>query len=159
MHPNEKLLHSFYGHLERLDPVGMCRCYQREIVYSDPIFGTLKSWEAAARWHMLCDSSKTIDVHLIDVQADEDGGEATWDITYTFADTGRRVHTSIRTEVTFFQGKIIRHKDEFDLWDWARQAYGLRGRLLGWSHRFQRKLQKTARRRLRYYVKKKTSRA
>ena len=30
-------------------------------------------------------------------------------------------------------GKIIKHTDIFDLWEWSKQALGVSGYLLGWS--------------------------
>jgi hypothetical protein len=33
----------------------------------------------------------------------------------------------------FKNGKIVRHRDQFNLWKWARQALGLKGLLLGWT--------------------------
>ena len=157
MHPNEKLLHSFYGHLDRLNAPGMCQCYQREVVFSDPIFRSLKSWEAAAMWHMLCDRSDGIDVDVIDIHADDERGEARWEARYVYSDTGRIVHNIVRSKFKFFQGKVIRQKDDFDLWRWSRMALGAKGALLGWSPAFQRKLRRMARRRRKRYIRQKTA--
>ena len=157
MHPNEKLLYSFYSHLGRLNAPGMCQCYQREVVFSDPIFPSLKSWEAAAMWHMLCDRSAEINVDVLDIHADDERGVAKWEARYVYSDTGRPVHNIITSKFKFYQGKVIRQKDDFDLWRWSRMALGAKGVLLGWSSAFQEKLRQMARRRLKQYIRKKTA--
>ena len=42
-------------------------------------------------------------------------------------------------------GKIIDHRDEFDLWKWSAQALGLPGKLLGWSPMVKSRIRSTTR--------------
>ena len=59
---------------------------------------------------------------------------AHWEATYRFSATGRLVHNIIDAEFEFdAHGLILRHRDRFDFWRWARQALGAPGLLLGWS--------------------------
>jgi hypothetical protein len=38
----------------------------------------------------------------------------------------------IDAEFELRDGKILRHRDHFDLWRWTRMALGAKGVLLGW---------------------------
>jgi len=152
MNSHEKLLRSFFASLDRSDAPGMCKCYQRGVFFSNPIYHSLKSWEAAAMWHMLCENATEINVDVSEIRADHDGGVAKWEIRYVYGDSGKVVDCSVTSRFKFFQGKIVRQADDFDLWRWIRMALGIKGALLGWSPGFQKKLRKTARRRLKQYV-------
>ena len=44
-------------------------------------------------------------------------------------ETGNAVLNRIDARFTFRDGKIIRHEDSFDLWKWAGQALGMKGKL------------------------------
>jgi hypothetical protein len=52
------------------------------------------------------------------------------------------VTNRVLTALTLKDNKIIEHRDHFNLHRWASQAAGITGFLLGWSHYFQRKLQR-----------------
>jgi hypothetical protein len=39
---------------------------------------------------------------------------------------------------------IIKHTDDFDIWNWSKQAFGFTGQLLGWTGFFQKKIQQQA---------------
>lgn len=72
-----------------------------------------------------------------EVKADDRTGSAHWDADYTFSQTGRSVSNSIDADFEFQDGKIIKHKDEFNMWAWSRQALGVTGFLFGWLPPFQ----------------------
>ena len=59
-------------------------------------------------------------------------GRAHWVATYTYSATGRPVENRIDATFEFRDGRIVRHRDRFDLYRWARQALGPKGLLLGW---------------------------
>jgi hypothetical protein len=71
---------------------------------------------------------------------------------YIFSATGRRVINRIHAEFEFKDGKIYRHTDSFDLHKWAAQAMGFKGKLLGGTSFFRKKVQKTAREGLNRYI-------
>ena len=54
----------------------------------------------------------------------------------------------IDAKFTFENGLIKTHVDHFDMWRWSSQAFGPKGKLLGWMPFFHKKVQETARGRL-----------
>ena len=133
MHSNEELLEKFYTCFQRREPDGMIECYHQDVVFSDPVFQTLKGERASAMWHMLLGRSKDIEIIFGDIQADEQSGSAHWEARYIYSATGRKVHNVINAQFHFQQESILVHNDTFDLWKWASQALGVSGRLLGWT--------------------------
>ena len=93
-------------------------------------------------WHMLCASQKGKDfiVKYSNIKYHKLKGSAQWEAFYTFSKTGRRVHNIIYAEFEFEDGKIIHHRDQFDLYLWSKQALGFKGYLLGWTSFFKQKL-------------------
>jgi len=47
----------------------------------------------------------------------------------------------IAATLQFKDGKIIKHTNNFNLYHWAQQAFGLTGYLIGWTTFFKKKLQ------------------
>ncbi|VAW11988.1 Ketosteroid isomerase-related protein [hydrothermal vent metagenome] len=89
---------------------------------------------------MLCANSKDLSVAFSEVAIHKDLGKAHWEARYTFGQTGRKVHNVIDAKFEFSNGKIIKHKDDFNLHKWAEQALGLKGLLLGGTSFFKKKL-------------------
>ena len=92
---------------------------------------------------MLCASQhgKDFQVSFDNIQCDILTGTASWEAIYTFSQTGRKVHNKIEASFEFKDGLIISHVDTFDLHLWSKQAFGLKGILLGKTSFFQRKIQ------------------
>ena len=130
--PNAKLIERFYGAFSGRDVDAMLRCYHPQVVFSDPVFGTLAAAEASAMWRMLNGRARDLRVEFRDVGANDSSGRAHWEAWYTFAATGRAVHNRIDAEFQFADGLIVRHVDRFSLWRWAAMALGAKGALLGW---------------------------
>jgi ketosteroid isomerase-like protein len=152
MHPNEELLKKFYTCFQQRDADGMTACYHAEVVFSDPVFQTLKGERAVAMWHMLIGRSKDIEVVFGDIQADEERGRAHWEASYTYSATGRKVLNVINARFRFQDGRIVVHDDSFDIWKWASQALGVSGRLLGWTPFMQQAIRRRAGQALDAYV-------
>jgi ketosteroid isomerase-like protein len=133
MHQNADLIHKFYTSLGNRDPNGMAACYHPAVKFSDEVFTDLAGESAVGMWQMLCERAKDLRVEFRDIEADDSYGRAHWEAWYTYSATGRQVHNKIDARFEFRDGKIIRHRDSFDLWDWAAQALGPTGWLLGWS--------------------------
>lgn len=152
MHPNEELIASFYAAFQRRDHAAMARCYAPDIVFQDEVFA-LEGWRASAMWHMLCDRAADLRIQSRDISADDTTGSATWDAWYTFSATGRPVHNHIRASFVVSKGLIARHTDRFDLYRWAGQALGLKGRLLGWTPFVQRAIRRNAARSLEKFIR------
>lgn len=152
MHPHMELIEHFYRSFQRLDAAAMNACYHPKIVFSDPVFLTLRGDEARAMWEMLCRNAREFELRFSEVQADEKRGSAHWEADYTFSKTGRRVYNRIEASFQFHDGLIVEHHDSFSLWRWASQALGLQGALLGWLPPVQAAIRAEARKNLERYI-------
>lgn len=156
----KELIEKFYTAFNQLDAETMASCYHKDIVFSDPVFGTLEGVHAANMWRMLCKSqtTETFKVAFNNVSVNGNFGRADWDAQYLFSKTGRKVHNKIEARFEFKDGLIFRHIDDFNLHQWAKQALGFKGLLLGGTRFFQRKLNAQTKGMLnKYESKKKTS--
>ncbi|MHA6494171.1 nuclear transport factor 2 family protein [Pseudomonas borbori] len=134
MHPaNAELITRFYQAFQQLDAEAMCRCYAADVHFSDPVFTDLRGQDAGDMWRMLCARAKDFSLTFDGVAADEHSGTARWIATYVFSQTGNTVVNRIEASFRFRDGKIIEHRDRFDLWRWSSQALGFKGALLGWT--------------------------
>ncbi len=152
MNANEQLIEKFYTSFQQKNWKAMQECYDADVQFSDPVFQFLKGKEVFAMWHMLVSASKDLSVAHHDVKATDVSGSCGWDAHYSFSRTGRKVHNIIRAEFKFRNGKIIEHRDHFDLWRWSRMALGASGVLLGWSPVVQNKVRNTANSSLRKFM-------
>lgn len=151
----EALIREFYTAFQERDADRMAACYHPEVVFNDPAFGTLYGKKAGAMWRMLVDRAGddlVVRYHSILVVANR--GEAQWEADYTFGQTGRKVYNKITANFRFQDGKIIEHKDHFNLWKWTRMALGPTGVFLGWTPIVQNKVRNTSRKLLESYMKK-----
>lgn len=153
------LIETFYSAFSDLDSETMVNCYHDDIVFEDPAFGVLKGERAKNMWRMLCDSQKNKDFHVSysNIKANENEGSATWEATYTFSKTGRKVHNTIYAHFEFKDGKISKHTDVFNLYKWSKQALGLKGYVIGKTKYFSNKLKIQTNRLLDMYEKNKAN--
>lgn len=154
MHPNAELIKSFYTAFQNREADGMNACYHSEIIFSDPVFRTLRGPEATSMWRMLCERGKDLKVSFGNLHADDHTGSAHWEAWYTFSKSERRVHNIIEARFDFQNGKIIRHTDKFNLWKWSSMALGPLGAFLGWTPFVQAGVRKEARRGLDAFMQK-----
>ena len=138
----EKIITQFYQAFKELDAEKMADCYHKDVIFEDPAFGILKGEHAKNMWRMLCESQKekNFKVSFNDVVSSEENGSAKWEAHYLFSQTGRKVHNKINAQFEFKDGKIIKHIDSFNLYNWSKQALGFKGYLLGWTSFFRKKL-------------------
>ena len=153
MHPNAELIKTFYNAFQSCDADSMNACYRSDIVFSDPVFGTLRGPEVTSMWRMLCERGKDLKIEFGNIQADDEKGGAHWEAWYTFS-KGRRVHNVIEAKFLFQDGKISRHTDRFNLWRWSAMALGSVGVFLGWTPFVQAGIRKEARRGLDSFMQK-----
>lgn len=132
-HPNAELISRFYQAFQQLDSEAMVSCYTEDVRFSDPVFTELRGADAGDMWRMLCAKAQGFSLTFDEVTADDHCGRARWVATYTFSQTGNTVVNHIEANFLFRDGKISEHRDHFNLWRWAGQALGLKGRLLGWA--------------------------
>ena len=130
----------------------MQACYAPDARFSDPVFPDLNYEETCQMWAMLVNAGKDLELSFSDVKAQGKHASAQWQATYTFSATGRKIINQISAEFELRDGKIYRHRDDFNLYHWAQQAFGLKGYLIGWTPFFQKKVQASARRSLEKYM-------
>ena len=148
MHQNEQLIHQFYSAFNKADHQTMQASYHPEATFYDAVFEDLSSREVKAMWQMLVTSAKDLKITFSEVVADDQTGSCIWRAGYTFTATGRKVHNIIYASFDFKDGKILKHRDTFDLWRWSRMAFGAGGWLMGWSPVLKNKIRKAAQGRL-----------
>ena len=127
-----KIIEKFYRSFAAGDAEKMISCYHDDITFQDPAFGVLRGNDARNMWRMLLKNSG-VRITYVNVQSTASTGSADWVAVYTFSGTGRKVINKVSARFEFRDGKIIKHRDEFDLWKWAGQALGWKGYLFGWS--------------------------
>jgi ketosteroid isomerase-like protein len=154
MHPNEQIINTLYTAFQAKDGDGMAACYHPDASFSDPVFTDLHGAEVTSMWRMLCERGKDLQVTFNNVHANDATGSAHWEATYSFSRSGRKVHNIIDATYKFKDGKIIEHRDSFDLWRWAGMALGTPGKLLGWSPPMQATIRKNGMDGLRLYMAK-----
>lgn len=139
-----EVIEKFYSAFNELDAEKMVSYYHEEIQFEDPAFGVLKGEKAKNMWRMLCASQKgkQFQIEYSNISFENDKGSAHWEAKYNFSKTGRKVHNKIDAQFELKDGKIIKHIDHFNLHEWAKQAMGPTGLMLGWTSFFQKKLQK-----------------
>lgn len=137
---NSALITRFYQAFQHLDAEAMVACYSDDVVFSDPVFGTLRGRDAGDMWRMLTTRAKDFTLTFDDVRSDG----AHWVATYLFSQTGRVVVNDIQARFVIRDGLICQHDDTFDLWRWSRQALGMPGVLLGWTPMLQNKVRQQA---------------
>jgi hypothetical protein len=130
----------------------MTACYDPSIIFSDPAFGVLEGKSAIAMWHMLCGRARDLQVSVSNIRADDATGSADWQATYLFGKDRRPVHNVVKAAFDFRDGKIVRHDDTFDMWQWTRMALGSIGTILGWSPFLRAAIRKSVRRQLDEYM-------
>lgn len=142
---HNQVIENFYDAFGRKDVDTMLSCYHLQVEFTDPAFGTLQGDDARDMWRMLISNARQLEVMYAKVRADENTGSAHWVAKYVFSKTGRSITNHISATFEFKDGLIYRHRDQFDMWLWSRQAFGLAGLFLGWTPWMRKKVQATAR--------------
>jgi hypothetical protein len=153
MNTNESVIISFYEAFQKKDVATMQDSYSDLATFSDPVFRNLSADQVRKMWEMLVKRGKDMKIEFSNVKADHQTGSADWVATYTFSGSGRMVTNKIHAEFEFIDGKILQHTDDFDFHNWAKQALGLPGQLLGWTRSFHNKVSQKAMESLHQYMK------
>ena len=144
MSQNIELVKQFYTAFQNKDAATMASLYHPDASFQDEVF-TLKGEDIGLMWTMLCARGKDMTMTFRDVtSASPNQVTCHWEPVYTFSGTGRKVHNRIDTLMEFKDGKIWKQKDTFSFWNWASQALGVPGMILGWTPFLKAKVQKTA---------------
>jgi hypothetical protein len=156
MNKNQQLIERFYTAFSNQDGQTMADCYHQQAQFNDPVFGILDRTSTVAMWTMLLERSKgNLKIEYFNPNATDDKGTVTWVATYNFSKTQRKVVNVIQASFEFKDGLIYRHTDTFNLWKWSKQAFGIKGLLLGWTSFMQDKIRKQAKTTLTEYQSKK----
>lgn len=150
---NKQLIQKFYTAFAEGDAETMTSCYNDDIIFTDPAFGTLKGINVKAMWKMLLSNKNSqAQVSFSNIEANESNGTATWIAKYNYGPKGRKVINHVNAQFEFKNGKISKHTDSFNLWKWTQQALGLSGYLLGWSNFMKNKIQGETSKKLNTYM-------
>lgn len=144
MNANEQLITRFYTAFQTKDYKTMQDLYSDKATFNDSVFTNLNAAQVKAMWEMLLKASTDMKLEFKNVKADDKTGSAEWIAHYTFSKTGNKVVNKIKADFVFEDGKILKHKDHFDFYTWAKQALGFTGLLLGWTGFMKNKIQTTA---------------
>ena len=145
MNEHKQTIERFYSAFQRLDHATMNDCYSDDIIFSDPVFLTLKGDEVKCMWEMLCKNARDFSLTFSDIESiDEEYATCKWVAKYTFSKTGKRVTNNVKAFMRIRDGKIIEHSDAFRLSTWIAQALGWKGLWFGWTGFMKRAVQKNA---------------
>ena len=158
MNDNNQIIERFYSAFQKLDYKTMNDCYSDDIIFSDPVFLTLKADEVKSMWEMLCKNAKDFSLTFSDIELiDEEYATCKWVAKYTFSKTGNKVTNNIKAFMRIKDGKIIEHSDAFRLSTWIGQALGWKGVWFGWTGFMKRAIQNNARKNLLAFMERKRS--
>lgn len=153
MQSNTTLISTFFKAFQNKDYKTMQNCYAENALFSDEVFINLNVLEVRAMWEMFCRNGKDLQIEFSKIQADDDMVSTEWTATYTFSKTNRKVVNHIKSKFNLADGKIISHTDHFNFYNWASQALGLPGILLGWTPLLKNKIRRDAFNSLLKYIK------
>ncbi len=153
MDENQQLIEKFYTCFKNKDYKGMHSCYASTAVFNDPIFTNLDAQKIKAMWQMLLSSSNQLSIEYSLSSASEKFVYVHWNANYTFSKTGKKVINRIKATFEIENGKIIRHTDNFNFYNWVKQALGLPGLLLGWTNFMKYKVRNSAKQNLIKFMK------
>jgi limonene-1,2-epoxide hydrolase len=138
----------FYAALARGDWAAVGAAYADDAQFSDPVFPHLDATQVRAMWRMLLTADSGLQVTHQVLHNGRDRIRCRWEARYAFGRERRPVHNIVTAEFILRDGRIVHHRDHFDLWRWSRQALGPVGLLLGWTPWLRRRVRAQAARSL-----------
>ncbi|RZK79437.1 MAG: nuclear transport factor 2 family protein [Pedobacter sp.] len=152
MNQNQTLIHHFYTSFKNKDYASMQNCYADDAVFNDPVFDKLNATEVKSMWEMLIKNGKDMKLSFDSIKDEGNVVTAYWEANYTFSLTGKAVVNKVNASFVIENGKIKSHGDHFNFYNWARQAFGFKGALLGWTSFFREKVRATATKNLKRFM-------
>jgi limonene-1,2-epoxide hydrolase len=128
-----KTAEAFYGAFGKGDSKGMAAAYDKNVVFHDPLFRTLKgAGEVMEMWKTIMPAANPATFKLepkVDPKPTQnpDGSfnvKVHWDAHYDLGP--RHVDNHSDTTLTIKNGKIIGQRDDWDLAAWTKQALPLK---------------------------------
>lgn len=120
---NAEIVDAFYDAFARKDGRAMSAAYAPGAHFSDKVFPDLDGAQAGAMWRMLTRSPELKIQHKI-LKVDGDTVTAQWIANYPAPGTGRPVENHVTATLQLKDGKIVDHKDDFDMNKWVHMAFG-----------------------------------
>ena len=140
------LLARFFGALAARDTARLANCYHPLVTYSSPVFPDLRGVLPVAMWRLALERATDLRVDWDVAFADPRKAQVKWTGRWLDGTSERRL--AVASTLSIWDGRIVRHVDEFRFPAFAAQAVGLPGRLLGWHGPWRRRLQRRLRARL-----------
>lgn len=133
----------FFEALRRADDAVINACYHPQISYSDPLFEDLRGARVALRWRLLLREAQSFSLEHELVFADERKVQVQWTVDYALK--GKKIRLPILSTLAIWDNLIVRQVDEYEFWQYSRQAQGFAGLLLGGIEPFQQLVKRRAR--------------
>jgi len=150
---NEEVIRNFYSAFSAGDAAYMAASYHPNAIFTDPAFGKLNCREVQMMWHMLISrSNNKLHVVCTKITSNQNTVIAHWTAIYIFGKGKRKVTNHVTSQFEMANGLVVRQVDYFNLFNWAKQALGAKGILLGWSSFFKNQLQKKSQAMLKKYM-------
>ena len=150
---NKDIIEKFYTAFQNLDSKTMNSLLADDIEFEDPAFGKLKGDKVKYMWQFLCENAKDFKVEFSDIKTKGNNGTGHWEAFYTFSLTGNKVHNIIDSTFEFENGLIIKHKDDFDIKKWIKQAMGSAIGIIGGSFFIKNTVRKQSNKYLEKYIR------
>jgi hypothetical protein len=142
---SEKIISKLYTAMANGETLTIEECYAPSVKFYDPVFGVLKGNDVSLMWKMLLQSARgKIKMNYTIIKSTEYVGSTRLTIVYNFGKNNRKIENIIHSEFHFKDGLIIKQNDDFDIWKWSKQAFGLSGVLFGWTGYMQKKINEKA---------------
>ncbi len=152
MNAEEQLISAFYSNLQKRDYHRLLECYHPDIFFYDPVFGNLEGRQVRGMWIMLLSTVGELKVQREGIEGADGYGGCSWSVSYVFPPTKRKVVNKGKAHFAFSEGRIVEHQDDFPMWRWCTQAFGIKGLLLGWTPVFQNKVRRKVRMQLERFM-------
>lgn len=153
---NTEIVQNFYSAFKQKDAKTMNSFLADNICFEDPAFGKLEGEDVKYMWQFLIENAKDFSMNYTIENEKNNTVSANWTAQYTFSTTGNTVINEVRSRFEIHDGKIINHKDDFDLKKWIKQALGSAAGFFGASFLVKNAVQKQSRALLKTYQKKNT---
>lgn len=151
-----EIVESFYKAFQQKNAQAMNAVLAENVCFEDPAFGKLKGEDVKYMWQFLTENAENFSLEYKVSEVKKNKLTAQWTSKYTFSATGNEVINEVASVFELKDGKIVSHKDDFDLKKWVKQALGSAAGIFGGSFLVKNAVQKQSNNYLRKYKKKNT---
>ncbi|CAG1021764.1 hypothetical protein DOJK_01225 [Patescibacteria group bacterium] len=130
---------------------GMHQYLDDNVTFSDMAYD-IKGKQVFAMWHWFCIKPVRVIFDPAKTKEVDDVVILTYRAQYLLED--KPIDYEITAHLTIKDSKIIHHKDEADMMEWAKQAKGTFVAMIAWTPFFKKELRHTAKERLDAFIEK-----